>query len=42
MGQGFSHDNLVTPELLVRVMHYMRSRSEHFQAYYESLSISNR
>jgi D-alanyl-D-alanine carboxypeptidase/D-alanyl-D-alanine-endopeptidase (penicillin-binding protein 4) len=38
-GSGLSHDNLVTPELLVRVMHYMRSRSEHFQAYYESLSI---
>ncbi len=38
-GSGLSHANLVTPELLVRVMRYMRSCSEHFQAYYESLSI---
>jgi D-alanyl-D-alanine carboxypeptidase/D-alanyl-D-alanine-endopeptidase (penicillin-binding protein 4) len=38
-GSGLSHANLVTPELLVKVMRYMRSRSENFDVYYESLSI---
>lgn len=38
-GSGLSHGNLVTPELLVKVLRYMRSRSAHFPAYYESLSI---
>lgn len=38
-GSGLSHANLVTPELLVKVMRYMRSRGENFDVYYESLSI---
>ncbi|MCS6989765.1 MAG: D-alanyl-D-alanine carboxypeptidase/D-alanyl-D-alanine-endopeptidase [Chloroherpetonaceae bacterium] len=38
-GSGLSHANLVTPELLVKVLRYMRARSPHFVAYYESLSI---
>ncbi|MGQ9806065.1 MAG: D-alanyl-D-alanine carboxypeptidase/D-alanyl-D-alanine endopeptidase [Chlorobiales bacterium] len=38
-GSGLSHANLVTPELLVKVMRYMRSRGENFEVYYESLSI---
>ncbi len=38
-GSGLSHANLVTPELLVKVLRYMRSRSENFEVYYESLSI---
>ncbi len=38
-GSGLSHANLVTPELLVKVMRYMRSRGKNFDVYYESLSI---
>lgn len=38
-GSGLSHDNLVTPNLLVEVMKYMKHRSPYFNAYYESLSI---
>ncbi len=38
-GSGLSHANLVTPELLVKVMRYMRSRGRNFDVYYESLSI---
>lgn len=37
-GSGLSHDNLVTPALLVKVMNYMK-QSKHYALYYESLSI---
>jgi serine-type D-Ala-D-Ala carboxypeptidase/endopeptidase (penicillin-binding protein 4) len=38
-GSGLSHDNFVTPALLVSVMKYMRSSGKYFSNYYESLSI---
>ena len=38
-GSGLSHDNKVTPTILVKVMKYMKRRSDHFNTYYESLSI---
>jgi len=38
-GSGLSHDNKVTPNILVRVMKYMKRRSPYFNTYYESLSI---
>ncbi|NTW48494.1 MAG: D-alanyl-D-alanine carboxypeptidase/D-alanyl-D-alanine-endopeptidase [Chlorobiales bacterium] len=38
-GSGLSHENLVTPNLLVEVMKYMKHRSSYFTTYYESLSI---
>ncbi|ACF13391.1 D-alanyl-D-alanine carboxypeptidase/D-alanyl-D-alanine-endopeptidase [Chloroherpeton thalassium ATCC 35110] len=38
-GSGLSHDNQVTPNLLVEVMKYMKRRSKYFSDYYESLSI---
>lgn len=38
-GSGLSHANLVTPELLVKVMRYMRARSKYFNVYYDSFSI---
>ncbi len=38
-GSGLSHDNKVTPTILVKVMKHMKRRSPHFNTYYESLSI---
>jgi len=38
-GSGLSHDNQITPNLLVDVMKYMKRRSKYFPIYYESLSI---
>jgi serine-type D-Ala-D-Ala carboxypeptidase/endopeptidase (penicillin-binding protein 4) len=38
-GSGLSHDNHVTPALLVRVMKYMKKNSLNFHQYYESLSV---
>lgn len=37
-GSGLSHENAITPALLVRLMNYMRG-SIYFETYYESLSI---
>ncbi|MDX2129364.1 MAG: D-alanyl-D-alanine carboxypeptidase/D-alanyl-D-alanine-endopeptidase [Chloroherpetonaceae bacterium] len=38
-GSGLSHDNAVTPLVLVKVMNYMQEKSPYFEEYYESLSI---
>jgi len=38
-GSGLSHDNWVTPHLIVETMRYMREHSKAFPAYYESLAI---
>ncbi|MCS7012331.1 MAG: D-alanyl-D-alanine carboxypeptidase/D-alanyl-D-alanine-endopeptidase [Chloroherpetonaceae bacterium] len=38
-GSGLSHENFVTPHLIVETLAYMRTHSSAFREYYESLAI---
>lgn len=38
-GSGLSHENFVTPHLIVETLRYMREHSKAFHEYYESLAI---